>query len=139
MFQKYKEIFFGLAFGIFAVMLDTGMDAMADGNSLTDEVSEHPGMLLYRAVFVVLGLILGWVLWQRNRREREHRELTEMLRRLQQECRRQTMFLRATLQNLLIRDDVKLSDPAAQVIQQAYQKTQELENLAEWKISGLDG
>ena len=67
MLENYKEIFFGLAFGIGAVLLDTGMDAIADGNSLTDEVAEHPAMLLYRAVFILLGLVLGWLLWKRTR------------------------------------------------------------------------
>jgi len=111
---------------------------MAEGNSLTDEVAAHPRMLLYRAVFIVLGLLLGWLLWKRNRRERENRELADMLRRLQQECGKQVMFLRATLQNLLIRDDVKLSDAASQVIQQAYQKTQELSTIAEQKLPNVD-
>jgi hypothetical protein len=43
MFQKYKEILFGLAFGIGAVV-DISMDAMAGGNSFIDEMSDHPGM-----------------------------------------------------------------------------------------------
>lgn len=139
MFQKYKEIFFGLAFGIGAVILDTGMDAVADGNSLMDEVSEHPGMLVYRAVFIVLGLALGWVLWQRNRRERAYRQMAETVRTIQQECETQALFLRSTLQNLLIRDDVKLSDAASQLVQDAYQKTQELQRIAEKKLPPAGG
>jgi hypothetical protein len=134
MFQKYKEIFFGLAFGIGAVLLDTGMDAMADGNSLMDEVSEQPGMLLYRAVFIVFGLLLGWILWQRNRRERAYRQMAETLRRVQHECETQALFLRSTLQNLLIRDDVRLSNSASQLVQDAYQKAQELQKIAELKL-----
>ena len=133
MFQKYKEILFGLSFGIGAVIIDTGMDALADGNSLTDEVAEHPGMLLYRAIFIVLGLGLGWVLWQRNRREREYRQIAETLRRIQQDYGTQALLLRSTLQNLLIRDDVHLSDAASKLVQEAYQKTQELQKLAELK------
>ena len=134
MFQKYKEILFGLAFGIGAVVLDTGMDALADGNSLTDEVAEHPGMLLYRAVFIAFGLALGWLLWKRNRREREYRQMAEMLREIQQQCGKQALLLRATLQNLLIRDDVHLGDAASQLVQEAYQKTQELQRIAEQKL-----
>jgi len=134
MFQKYKEILFGLAFGIGAVVLDTGMDALADGNSVTDEVAEHPGMLLYRAVFIAFGLALGWLLWKRNRREREYRQMAEMLREIQQQCGKQALLLRATLQNLLIRDDVHLGDAASQLVQEAYQKTQELQRIAEQKL-----
>ena len=133
MFQKYKEIFFGLAFGIGAVLLDTGMDAIADGNSLTDEISEHPGMLLYRGIFIVLGLALGWILWQRNRRERQYRQMAETLHTVQQECETHALLLRTTLQNLLIRDDVKLSPAASQLVQDAYQKTQELQRIAALK------
>ena len=139
MFQKYKEILFGLAFGIGAVLIDTGMDAVADGNSLMDEVSEHPGMLLYRAAFIVLGLALGWMLWQRSRRERRFRQIAEALRGIQQECGKQALLLRATLQNLLIRDDLQLTDAASQLVQQAYQKTQELQKIAEQKLPPLDG
>jgi hypothetical protein len=133
MFQSYKEIFFGFAFGIGAVILDTGMDAIANGNSLLDEVTEHPGMLLYRVVFIVLGLVLGWLLWKRNRRERAYRQLAETLRKLQHECEKQALLLRSTLQNLLIRDDVHLSEAASQLLQKAYQETQELQRIAELK------
>jgi len=139
MIQKYKEILFGLAFGIGAVVLDTGMDAMADGNSLVDEVVQHPGMLLYRAVFIVLGLALGWLLWKRNRREREYRQLAETLRRIQRECEKQALLLRSTLQNLLIRDDVHLSEAASQLVQEAYEKTEELNRIADLKLPSVDG
>ncbi len=134
MFQHYKEIFFGLAFGIGAFFLDTGMDAMADGNSLIDEVGEHPGMLLYRAVFIVLGLALGWLLWQRNRRERQFRHVTEALRKLQQECGNEGLMLRSTLQTLLTRDDLQLSDGATQLVRQAYERTPVFQRLAEEKV-----
>jgi uncharacterized protein HemX len=134
MFQKYKEIFFGLAFGIGAFLIDTAMDASAGGNTLLNEIVEHPGMLAYRVIFIALGLGLGWVLWQRNRREREFRQLEEMLRKLQHECASQSLLLRATLQNLMIRDDMHLSDAASQLVQEAYQRSQELQRIAEQKL-----
>jgi hypothetical protein len=139
MLQNYKEIFFGLAFGIAAVLIDTGMDALAEGNSLADEVAGHPSMMLYRAVFILLGLGLGWLLWNRNRREREYRQLAETLRNIQLVCEKESLLVRSTLQNLLIRHDVQLSDEAAQMVQQAYQKTEELQRVAGLKVPGLDG
>lgn len=139
MFQKYKEILFGLAFGIGAVFIDLGMDAMTDGNSLTDEVAEHPGMLLYRAAFILLGLALGWLLWQRNRRERTSRQLAEALRRVQQECGTLALLLRSTLQTLLTRDDLHLSDGASQLVHEAYLRSQELQRIAEQKLPPADG
>jgi len=93
MLQRYKEILFGLAFGIGAFLLDTNMDAAAGGNNFLEEVVAHPGMLLYRALFILLGLALGWLLWQRNRREREARQLAETLNRLRQKCAAQGLLL----------------------------------------------
>ena len=139
MFQKYKEILFGLAFGIGAVFIDTGMDAITNGNSLMDEVAKHPGMMVYRAAFIVFGLALGWLLWQRNRGERRFRQLAEALRRLQQECGTQALLLRSTLQTLLTRDDLHLSDGASQLAQEAYQRSQELQRIAELKLPPVGG
>jgi len=55
------------------------------GLGLWDELNQHPGMLLYRALFVLLGMGFGWLLWQKNKREREFRDLAEMLKRFRQE------------------------------------------------------
>ncbi len=139
MFQKYKEIIFGLAFGIGAFVLDTAMDASTVGNSLMDEVTEHPGMLFYRAIFIVLGLALGWVLWQRNRRERQFRQIAETLRRVQQECGNQGLMLHSTLQTLLTRGDLHLSDEASQLVREAYQRSQEFQRIAELKTPDIGG
>jgi hypothetical protein len=134
MLQKYKEIFFGLAFGIGAVIIDTAMDATAAGNSYFGELTAHPGMMLYRAAFILLGLALGWLLWQRNRTEREVRRLTETVRRIQQQCGTQGLLLRSTLQTLLTRNNLGLSDEAQQLVHEAYQRSQELQRIAEEKL-----
>jgi len=138
MLKKYKEIFFGLAFGIVANVLDTGVDALSNGNSLGDEVVERPAVMLYRAVFILLGLAFGWLLWKANRRERQYRQLTETLDRIQRECEQHTLLLRATLQNLLIRNDLHLSEAASQLLRQAYQQTQEFQSIAELKLPSTD-
>jgi len=129
MLQHYKEIFFGIAFGVGAFLIDTAMDAAAGGNSFFGELGAHPSMILYRAVFILLGLAFGWLLWQKNRREREFRRLREALHNLQQECGTQTLLLRSTLQTLLTRDELRLSDDARQLVQNAYQMSQELGRL----------
>jgi hypothetical protein len=130
MFQEYKEIFFGLAFGIAAFVIDWAMDAAADGNSLLDELTEHPAMLLYRLVFVLLGLVLGWLIWKRHRTEREFQRLREALSRIQQQCGNQALMLRSTLQTLLTRNDLGLSAEAEQLVQEAYQRSQEFQRIA---------
>jgi|SRR5271165_1257939 len=134
MLQEYKEILFGLAFGIGAVILDTAMDATAQGNTYFGELTAHPAMMLYRAVFILLGLSLGWLLWQRNRTEREFRRVTEILRRIQQQSGTQGLLLRSTLQTLLTRNNLGLSDEARQLVQEAYQRTQEFQRIAEEKL-----
>ena len=139
MFQKYKEIIFGLAFGVGAFLLDTAMDASTFGNSLPDEVAEHPGMLFYRTIFIVLGLALGWVLWQRNRRERQFRQIAETLRRVQQECGNQGLLLHSTLQTLLTRSDLHLSEEASRLVQEAYQRSQEFQRIAAEKTPDIGG
>jgi hypothetical protein len=135
MLHKYKEIFFGLAFGIGAALIDTKMDAIADGNSIMDELIEHPGMLLYRAIFIVFGLLLGWLLWQSHRREREARETAETLNKVRQECSAQGLLLGSTLQRLLTRDDLHLSEEASRLLHDAYAKSQEFQRIAEEKLA----
>ena len=139
MFQKYKEVFFGLAFGIGAFLIDTAMDASAAGNSLLNEIVEHPGMLLYRAIFILLGLALGWVLWQRNRRERQFRQIAETLRQVQQACGNQGLMLHSTLQTLLTRSDLHLSEEASRLVQEAYQRSQEFQRIAAQKTPDIGG
>jgi hypothetical protein len=56
-----------------AAIIESVMDARAVGLGLWDELIQHPGMLLYRTLFVLLGLVLGWLLWQKNKRERDFR------------------------------------------------------------------
>ena len=134
MFQKYKEIIFGIAFGVAAMIIDTGMDAKVEGNTFTGELAAHPAMMLYRLGFVVLGLLLGWLLWRNRKREREVRLLTETLHIFQQQCGTQAVLLRSALQILLTRDDLHLSDEAQRLVHDAYQKSQEFQRIADVKL-----
>jgi hypothetical protein len=68
MLQKYKEIFYGGLFGFGAAVLDTFMDARMEGLSFGDELVQHRAMLFYRTLFILFGLALGWLLWQKNKR-----------------------------------------------------------------------
>ena len=134
MFQKYKEIIFGIGFGIAAMMIDATLDAKVDSNNLVDEAAAHPAMMLYRLGFVLLGLAFGWLLWKNRAREREFRLLKETLSYLQQQCEAKTLLLRADLQVLLTRNDFQLSDEAQRLVHDAYQRAQELQRLAEDKL-----
>ena len=130
MFQEYKEIFFGLAIGIGAALIDIGMDASTEGYSYMAEVGAHPAMMIYRAIFIVLGGGLGWLLWQRNRREREFRRLDESLHKIQQACSRQGLLLSSKLQLILTRDDLRLSEEARRLVQETYQMCHDFQALS---------
>ena len=51
--------------------------------------------------------------------ERQYRQLAETVGRIQRECEQHTLLLRATLQNLLIRNDLRLSEATSQLLRQA--------------------
>ena len=135
MLQKYKEIVFGVAFGIAAMIVDTAMDATAEGYSLAGEFAAHPGMIVYRFGFVLLGLILGWLLWRNHKRERELRQLEESFHRMQQRCSTHGLLVRSSLQLVLTRDDLYLSDEARRLLQDTYHKTEALQTIAEESIA----
>ena len=73
MLTTYKEIVYGAAFGFIALVLDTAMDAKSAGQSFLAELGTHPGMMLYRLLFLFFGIFLGWLLWRNNQRERDMR------------------------------------------------------------------
>ena len=134
MLRKYKEVFYGLVFGLGAAVIDSGMDAHAEGLSLRDELVQHPTMLLYRALFVAFGLALGWVLWQKNKRERDFRDLAETLRRFRQDYAGVALVMHTKLQVLITRQDPNLSDETEKLIRIVYQSSQELQSLVNSKL-----
>jgi hypothetical protein len=138
MFQKYKEIFYGLLFGLGAAAIDSVMDARAEGLSLADELTLHRAMLLYRTFFILLGLIFGWLLWQRNKRERDFRELTEMLQRFRRDYGGVALVMHTKLQVLLTRQDLQLSRETEGLIQLVYQQSQELQSLVNSKLPSAE-
>jgi hypothetical protein len=139
MVQKYKEIVFGIGFGIAALLIDTTLDAKVEGTTFAAEATAHPVMMLYRLGFVLLGLAFGWLLWRKHTREREVRLLVETLHNLRQQCSAKVLLLRATLQLLLTRDDFHLSDEAQQLVRDAYDKLRELQTLAEQELPTARG
>ena len=134
MLEKYKEIFYGGLFGLGVAILDTFMDARMEGLSFRDESVQHHPMLLYRILFVFLGLALGWLLWQNNKRERQFRNLSEILRRFRQEYGGPAIIMHAKLQVLLTRKDLHLSPEAEELVQFVYQRSQDLQSLVKNKL-----
>ncbi len=133
MLHKYREIFFGLIFGILAFVLDLAMDATAEGNSLADELARHPGMIFYRLIFILLGLLLGWLLWRGHKAERESRQLRETLLSVQQRCGALGLLIGASLQKVLTHSEPALSEEAQRLLQEAYQRSREFQSIAKGK------
>jgi hypothetical protein len=129
MLDEYKEIFFGFIFGLGAAILDTAIDAREGSHGIGVELSAHPGMLLYRLLFVFFGLLIGWLLWQRNRRARDYRHFAEALNRFHEQCAGQIVLLHAKLQVLLTREELQLQPAAEELVRSSYERTQELQRL----------
>ena len=134
MLHKYKEIFYGLLFGVGAAVLDTFMDARIGQQSFLFELVQYRTMVFYRFIFVLFGLTLGWLLWQKNRRERDARHLTETLKRFQREYGAAAVLIHAKLQVLLTRRNLNLSHDAEQLIRSAYEQSQALQALLKEKL-----
>jgi len=127
MFRKYKELFYGLAFGFGAALIDALIDASQQDSSISEQLTQHPLMLVYRGGFVLFGLLLGWLLWRNSKRERDFRELSESLARLRQQLAKDAFLMQTKLQVLLTRDDLRLPPEAQDLIRVVYQSSQELE------------
>jgi len=129
MLALYKEIVYGIIFGVCAAVLDIMMDAHSEGQSFLGEIGGHPAMMLYRALFVLGGFLFGWLLWKNNKRERDVRELMEGLRRFHQEYEARAVVLHTELQVLLTKD-LHLSPEAEKLVRSVYEKSRELQTVA---------
>lgn len=62
MWQRYKEVFYGLLFGVGASEIDVSMHAsMEQQGFFTELVRPNPAMVAYRVCFIAFGLALGWL------------------------------------------------------------------------------
>src|SRR5215471_16156786 len=105
MLRRYKEIFYGLIFGLGAACIDTFVDASMEKRAFRDF---GLGMLLYRGVFVLFGFTLGWFLWRNNQSERELRSLIEAVQKLQANIGPPTVLIHAQTQLILTKSGAAL-------------------------------
>jgi len=127
MSSNYKEIVYGVAFGVGAAALDTAIDAGPAG--FFAEMSTHPGMIFYRSLFVLYGFLLGWLLWRNHKRERQLEELIEKVRHFHQEYEAQAVVLHTNLQ-LLLTKNLQLPPDADALVRNTYEKSRVLQSLA---------
>lgn len=135
MLQRYKEIVYGLLFGLGAGIIDADMHArMENGSFWTELVEPQPAMIFYRILFLFFGLALGWLLWQKNKRERDFRKLTETVARFHREIGGPALLMHTKLQLLLTRQDWHLSPEAEQAVRYVYERSLEIQALAKERL-----
>ena len=127
MLRRYKEIFYGLIFGLGAACIDTLVDASTQHRAFWDFGT---GMLLYRALFVLFGLLLGWLLWRNNRSERESRSLIETVQKLQASIGPPTVIIHAQTQLLLTKSGVARSPEIEGIVRLIHEQSMHLQSIA---------
>jgi len=128
MLSSYKEVVYGVVFGMGAAVLDIVMDARSEGLGFFAEIGQHPGMLLYRALFVLFGFLLGWLLWKNHKRERDIRQLMEGIKRFHHEYEAQAVVLHTNLQ-LLLTKNLQLPADAEALLRSTYARSRDLQSL----------
>ncbi len=140
MLARYREVFYGLSFGLGAVAIDVAMHAgMEEGEFLVELFRPKPAMLFYRLLFLLFGITLGWLLWQKSQREREFRRVAEILDRFQRDIAGPAFLLHAKLQVLLTRPDCRLSPEAEAIVHFLYEKSQEIQATIKEKLPSRAG
>ncbi|HXE90828.1 MAG TPA: hypothetical protein VNK82_07695 [Terriglobales bacterium] len=130
MIGQYREVLYGLAFGLGASAIDIAMHVHLESHSVQEEVTgPHAWITLaYRGMFIVFGLAVGWLLWKKSQREREFRNLSELLKRLRREVGAPAVLMHANLQLLLTRDDLRPSGEAEKIVRFLYEQSQHIQS-----------
>ena len=127
MLRHYKEIFYGLIFGLGAACIDTFVDASTEQKAFWDFGS---GMLLYRGLFILFGFLLGWLLWRNNQSEREFRSLIAAIQKLQSEVGPPTVIIHAQAQLLLTKPAAPLPPELEVIVRSIHEQSLKLQSVA---------
>jgi len=125
MLRHYKEIFYGLIFGLGAAGIDSFVDAITEHKAFWDF---GLGMLLYRGLFVLFGFILGWLLWRNNQSEREFRSLIGSIQKLQSEIGPPTVIIHAQTQLLLTESAGPLPPEIEPIVRSIHEQSLKLQS-----------
>jgi len=128
--MKYREILYGLLFGVGACAIDIVMHAEMSDRSLLEELLQPSlQMLIYRVVFLAFGVGLGMVLWQRNKHERETRRLAGMLQKLRHDIGAPVVLIYAKTQLLLTQHQAAMPKEVEPILQSIYEQSTKLQSL----------
>lgn len=126
--RSYREIFYGLAFGAGAWLIDVAMHSWSEGSNFGSELFPlNAPVLVSRFLFLVLGGLLGYALWRSSRKERDYRHLEDLFRSFQRKMRGPTTMIYTKLQLLLAHHDFSLPPAAAEIARSIYQESQRLQ------------
>ena len=127
MLRHYKEIVYGLIFGIGAACLDTLVDATTEHKAFWDFSS---GMLLYRGLFILFGFLLGWLLWRNNQSERESRSMIVAIQKVQAEIGPPAVIIHAQTQLLLTKPGLPLPPEIEVIVRSIHDQSLKLQSVA---------
>jgi hypothetical protein len=96
-------------------------------------------MVAYRVFFIAFGLALGWLLWRKNKVERDFRSLAETVEQFRRGISAPAVLIHTKLQLLLTRGDFHLLPEAEEMVRFAYEKSREIGALAEEKLLSIKG
>ena len=135
MLQRYKELFYGLLFGLGASVIDVSMHASMEQQGFwTELLRPRMEMLAYRGSFIAFGLALGWLLWRKNKVERNFRSLLETTEQFRRGISTPAILIHTRLQLLLTRGDLHLPPEVEEMVRFAYERSREIGVLAEEKL-----
>lgn len=135
MLQRYKEIFYGLLFGLGASVIDVSMHAsIEDQGFWTELLRPHLAMVAYRASFIAFGLALGWLLWRKNKVERDFRSVLASFEQFRRGISTPALLIHTKLQVLLTRGDLHLPPEAEEMVRYAYERSREIGAMAQGKL-----
>lgn len=133
MHKSHREIFYGLLFGVGAALLDMLIDAVVQGREFLDVPTV---MIFYRLLFVLFGLLLGWLLWRKNTSEREFRSLEDQVQALRHRIGAPTTVIHTQAQFLLLgRDAAQLSPEVQSVVRTIYEQSQKLQSIERERVA----
>ncbi len=96
-------------------------------------------MVAYRIFFIDFGLALGWLLWRKNKVERDFRRLLASIEQFRREISAPALLIHTKLQVLLTRGDLHLPPEAEEMVRYAYERSREIGTLSQAKLPPMAG
>jgi hypothetical protein len=137
MLKRYKEIIYGLLLGLAMWIVDAAMHAQLGADvhssgSFADEMF-RPGatQLLFRGVFLFIGVGFGWALWRSNWRERELRALEDAIVAFHRKLDSPAMRIVSHIRMLQGRPSVTRDEVAANIAESISEDARIIDQLAQ--------